>query len=818
MDTLVVTAAAAAWLYSVGLLLAAGAGRPEALLAEPAFEATTILLALVFLGRWLEYRAKRRTAAALRELAALQRTDALVVAGKATAEATPAGLAALPGEPVPSHLLQLGDIVRVGPGCRVPADGDIVDGTSGVDESALTGEARPVLRAVGDLVIGGSTAVDGTLHVRVSALPGAGAVSRLAAALQEAQALRPPSSLLADRVASAFTPAIFVLSLAVYFAWYCAASYGVVDTSGAPPATFALVYALSLLVVSCPCAISLAAPTAVVVAVSVAARRLGALVKGGPAMETLADVRHVVFDKTGTLTLGRPELFAVKLLAADGVVVAAAKALGVAVKSIVPPPGSAGLTLSTAQGAALAAAAAVEVGSTHPLAVALMQAAAARVALKPLPAAPVAPPKASSCPVAAAAAAAAAGPVRTSIAGGGVRAKLGSGSGRLTSVLLGSLDFLRRELTAPLGSESGDEAMPRNMTEVEGWEDAEEAATELGAAGCSVVALAVEGVVIAAFGLADTPRPEAAAVIARLAATGVSCWIASGDNAGAVAAAARAMGILPARARGELSPAGKAAWVDRIRREGAAAQQPGLPGAAPVCEPGAAFVDAVSVSVATAQGSSKGGALPDERSSLLGNCGQRARSALPSAAAAIACCRRRRRHSSSSRAPGRLGAVAFIGDGINDAPALAAADVGIAVSADAGKGSGSGGSGGGMLQIAMDCADIVLLGLDGAGGGTIEQAAVASAGAATGLLRLPLLIELSAATRRAIRRNFVWAFLYNLIAMPLAGGVLYPVLGSGGVIPPGVAGVSELLSSVPVVAFSLLLYRWRPQLGGRHSS
>lgn len=252
-----------------------------------------------------------------------------VAPGKAGAEATSRD------QVIDVQLLQRGDAVRVVPGERVPADGTVISGRSAVDESMVTGESVPVDKSEGDAVIGGTMNQSGMLLVRVTRAVQEGTLSQIYALVEQASTTKAPVQVLADRVAAYFTPFVIVLAISVrvkaarargcraardavvlcvcclcvcrpqaFVAWYTLAEDGTVDVSesGMKPAPFALLFALAVLVISCPCAISLAAPTAILVATGVGAR-LGLLVKGGPPLENAHKATCVVFDKTGTLTV-----------------------------------------------------------------------------------------------------------------------------------------------------------------------------------------------------------------------------------------------------------------------------------------------------------------------------------------------------------------------------------------------------------------------------------------------------------------------------------------------------------------------------------
>lgn len=1067
MDTLVTASSGAAYLFSVGMLIAACAGVPAASLSEPIFETTVVLLALVMVGRAIEHAAKKRTGAALARLTALAAEDAQLVAsadapvpsaaaaasaGSAAAAARSGGSGCCGSEPssasggcgissgagavptatactsapssccdaptkaaasgccaapavapssvsccaekvtpaaaadgcctatlpsvTPSSccttaptaaarcatttssstpaccsaasiapalptaclslpmtispaLLHLGDVVTVPPRARFPADGLLTSGLTTADESAVTGESLPVPKAAGDVVIGGTVNGDGVVSVRITALPGSGAVSRIVALIEEVQGQKPAVQRTADVVAGYFTPAIFATAIAAWVLWFILASKGVVTPpGGTPPGAFALLFALTLLVVSCPCAISLAVPTAVMVATQVGAR-MGALIKGGPCLESLAGVTAVVLDKTGTVTAGTPAIAEIYLAGPPRMVAAAVKSAGLSVDAAPAAPTSAaammaklplGMKLGSGELALLAAAAFAEKGSQHPLARAVVSLADANCTTtlrsRPGPSA-TAPAAGAGC---SSSGGSDDGAERTTLPGLGVACQLpgappsASASGALIHV--GALSYvLGPAVSATV--EDGDE------------DDLADAAAAMQSKGMSVVAVSVSRAVIGLLGFRDHLRPSAAAAVADLHARGISVWLASGDNQGAVDAAARELGIPPLFARGGLSPADKAALVRGVQRRTLHAS------AAPAVAEAAAARGGVETSAALAAGAAEAGAASaltprgrylaavaaagavtpggfiefDAVDALAtrqraayaarnGYCSSRAWSAFfcggsgdsagccsnqasPSLAAksettallaaahgthssngvaaaqaasnstagdsdsnpfapllecsagsqaeisaarkALAvrsspnmcssigavfaalfcCCRRSRRRSGyTAIAPGSAPAagsatatavagsdpaagapattvtasrVLFAGDGINDAVALAQADVAVAL------GSGT--------AIAIDAADVVIMHND--------------------LTVLGGLLDLSAATLQRIRTNFAWAAVYNAIAMPLAGGALYPFIHALA-IPPALAGISELLSSVPVVVGSLLLFRWAP--------
>ena len=346
MDVLVSLGTNAAYAYSVASVLHHHFARHHVdratYVPTDFFETAAMLITFILFGKYLEAAAKGRTGDAVTALLALAPRRATVV------ELDGAGGVASEQE-LPAELVHRGDVLRVAPGARVPADGVVVDGASHVDESMLTGEPLPVAKRVGDAVFGGTVNAGGPLLVRATRVGASAALAQIVRLVEAAQLAKAPIQAAADRVAAVFVPAVVVASLLTFCGWYGAVRAGAVPADWIPrghtPFLFALLFAIAVLVVACPCALGLATPTAVMVGTGVAARH-GVLVKGGDALERGAAVRAVAFDKTGTLTLGAPTVVD-------------------AWRGARPPADV--VTL----------AAALEVHSTHPLAVAIVAAAAA---------------------------------------------------------------------------------------------------------------------------------------------------------------------------------------------------------------------------------------------------------------------------------------------------------------------------------------------------------------------------------------------------------------------------------------------------------
>jgi len=261
---------------------------------EVFFESAGMIVVLVLLGQLLESRARRGTTAAIR---------ALMDLSPPTAEREPGG------ETIPLAMVQKGDLLRVRPGGRIPTDALIREGTTACDESLLTGEPMPVTRTVGDRVLGGAINGSGGIVVEAETAADGALVARIARLVREAHEKRAPIEQLADRISGIFVPIVLAIALLTFLVW---------SAIGPPPRmALGLLSAVSVLVIACPCALGLATPLAMTVAIGRGAKA-GILARSAESMEKLAQAGTIVFDKTGTLTQGRPRIVSAVAMAADG--------------------------------------------------------------------------------------------------------------------------------------------------------------------------------------------------------------------------------------------------------------------------------------------------------------------------------------------------------------------------------------------------------------------------------------------------------------------------------------------------------------------
>ena len=430
------------------------------------FEASTAVITLVLLGKWLETRAKRETTAAIRALGALRPDVARVRRNGVDSD-------------VALATVRIGDIVIVRPGERIAVDGSVREGQSQVNESMITGESVPVHKIVGDHVIGGAVNYDGLLVVETTATGSETTLARIIHLVENAQAAKAPIQHLVDKVSAVFVPIVLVIALITLLGWGLAGGNWQV----------AIINAVAVLVIACPCALGLATPTAIMAGTGVAAR-FGILIKDAEALEVAHSVNCVAFDKTGTLTIGHPTLLA-------------------------------SLPQHITEAALLQLAASIQQGSEHPLARAVMQAAAARaISLSVVNNVQAHPGK-------------------------GISARIGD-----ITVHLGN-HALMQDLsisTAPLSS----------------------AATPYTLQGRTISWLAREQdgqrelLGMLAFG--DEIKPTAAAAVAELHSKGIRTVMLTGDNPGSAAAVAKALGIDEYHA--EILPADKAAAILSLKHSG----------------------------------------------------------------------------------------------------------------------------------------------------------------------------------------------------------------------------------------------------------
>ena len=589
MDLLVALGTSAAWGLSCWLWWSAADDMPHLY-----FESAAVVITLVLLGKWLEARAKRQTTAAIRALSALRPDVAHRLQDGAEHD-------------VPLARVAVGDQLVVRPGERIPVDGEVMEGETQVDESMLSGEPLPVAKARGDRLTGGSINGSGRVVLLTRAVGAETVLARIIRMVSDAQAAKAPIQRVVDQVSAVFVPVVVVIALGAGLGWWWAGAGG----------EAALIRAVSVLVIACPCALGLATPAAIMAGTGAAARH-GILIKDPEALEVAHRVRVVAFDKTGTLTIGRPQLVAFELAADAG--------------------------LDEAR--ALALAAAIQQGSEHPLARAVVAAASER-GLSSLPSGSVSAVQA--------------------VAGQGVEAQVeGQAWAIVSSPGLASRGLNRTlsdptwqvRLTALQGQGATVSWLVRGATNGEAGEFAR---------------------VVALLAFSDRIKPGALQAVATLGALGVRSVLISGDNRAAAQSVGRELGIADVIA--EVLPQDKATQVQALKQGGAT--------------------------------------------------------------------------------------VAMVGDGLNDAPALAAADVGLAMATG--------------TDVAMHTAGITLMRGDP--------------------LLVPAALDISARTWAKIRQNLFWAFFYNVVGIPLA---------AAGLLNPMIAGGAMALSSVSVMTNALLLTRWRP--------
>ena len=667
MDVLVTLGTSAAFFFSCIAMLVSIFTPPH---SRPAttFDTSTMLITFITLGRFLENRAKGQTSKALSRLMSLAPSTATIyadpIAAAKSAEAWNVPIKdgekdvagpSIEDKTVPTELIEVGDIVILKPGDKIPADGLVTRGESYVDESMVTGEAMPILKKQGLPLMAGTVNGAGRVDFKVTRAGRDTQLSQIVRLVQEAQTSRAPIQRMADIVAGYFVPIIITLGLSTFIGWMVLS-----HLLPTPPQVFlndasggrlmvCVKLCIAVIVFACPCALGLATPTAVMVGTGVGAEQ-GILVKGGVALETATKIKHIVLDKTGTLTLGKMSVSGAELEKSWNADSEQRQLWWTLV----------GLT---------------ESDSEHPIAKAILASAKDRLGL-----------------AMDASLEGSAGDFQAAVGRGvsaSVEPALGVGRKRY-KVLIGNASFLRSQgIHVPTSPEEeyAEVDTPRRQS-ITAVGASQSKGTE--SAGITTIHTAIDGEYAGSIGLSDTLKPSARACIAALNRMNISTSLVTGDQASSAHYVASLVGIPPENVFASVLPSGKQAIIEDLQ---------------------------------------KGNKI-----------------------------------------------VAMVGDGINDSPALATANVGISLA------SGT--------DVAVEAADIVLM-------------------KPNQLMDIPASLHLSRTIFRRIKLNLLLSCIYNAVGLPIAMGFLLPW---GIQLPPLAAGAAMACSSITVVVSSLLLKLWaRPQ-------
>ncbi|GIZ42451.1 hypothetical protein CKM354_000572100 [Cercospora kikuchii] len=663
MDVLVVLGTSAAFFFSCAAMLVSILIPPH---SRPStiFDTSTMLITFITLGRFLENRAKGQTSKALSRLMSLSPpmatiyTDPIAAAKasenwdaeqgideKKTTDNEASG-SAMEERTIPTELIEVGDIVILKPGDKIPADGIVMRGESYVNESMVTGEAMPINKKPGSALMAGTVNNAGRLDFKVTRAGRDTQLSQIVRLVQEAQTSRAPIQRLADIVAGYFVPIIITLGLATFVGWMILShilphppSIFLKDDSGGR-LMVCVKLCIAVIVFACPCALGLATPTAVMVGTGVGAEQ-GILVKGGAALETATKINHVVLDKTGTLTMG-------KMSVSQSEQTEQWK-----------PQTDLWWTL-----VGLA-----ETSSEHPIAKAILNGAKQKLGL-------AADEQLEGHM----------GDFKATV-GNGVSASIEPGpkfERRRYAIVIGNASFLRKQgIEVPKGADEeydDYEQVRRRSLSAPSSSKASESA------GITTIHVAIDAAYAGSVGLSDILKPTARAAIAALHRMNIGTSLVTGDQAATAIHVAALVGIEPENVFSGVLPEGKKEIIQDLQKRGLT--------------------------------------------------------------------------------------VAMVGDGINDSPALATANVGISLA------SGT--------DVAMDAADIVLM-------------------KPTQLMDVPASLHLSKTIFRRIKLNLLLSCVYNAFGLPIAMGFLLPW---GITLPPLAAGAAMACSSVTVVVSSLLLKFW----------
>lgn len=664
MDVLVVLGTSAAFFFSCAAMLVSILIPPH---SRPStiFDTSTMLITFITLGRFLENRAKGQTSKALSRLMSLSPPMATIyadpiAAAKAAeswdaqheidekkADDSEATGSAVDERTIPTELIEVGDIVILRPGDKIPADGIVMRGESYVNESMVTGEAMPINKKPGSALMAGTVNNAGRLDFKVTRAGRDTQLSQIVRLVQEAQTSRAPIQRMADIVAGYFVPIIITLGLSTFICWMVLSHIlphppmiFLSDASGGR-LMVCVKLCIAVIVFACPCALGLATPTAVMVGTGVGAEQ-GILVKGGAALETATKINHVVLDKTGTLTMGKMS-------------VSQSEQTG---------------TWKTQVDLWWTLVGLAETSSEHPIAKAILSGAKEKLRLA------VDEQLAGNM-----------GDFKATV-GNGIAASIEPGSGyenRRYAIIIGNASFLRKQgVAVPTTPED----------EYNDYEDVRRqslsgpSSSKMGqSAGITTIHVAIDSVYAGSIGLSDILKPTARAAVAALHRMNISTSLVTGDQAATAHHVAALVGIAPENVFAGVLPQGKKEIIQDFQKQGKT--------------------------------------------------------------------------------------VAMVGDGINDSPALATANIGISLA------SGT--------DVAMDAADVVLM-------------------KPNQLMDIPASLQLSKTIFRRIKLNLLLSCVYNAIGLPIAMGFLLPW---GITLPPLAAGAAMACSSVTVVVSSLLLKFWK---------
>lgn len=664
MDVLVVLGTSAAFFFSCAAMLVSILIPPH---SRPStiFDTSTMLITFITLGRFLENRAKGQTSKALSRLMSLSPPMATIyadpiAAAKAAeswdaqheidekkADDSDATGSAVDERTIPTELIEVGDIVILRPGDKIPADGIVMRGESYVNESMVTGEAMPINKKPGSALMAGTVNNAGRLDFKVTRAGRDTQLSQIVRLVQEAQTSRAPIQRMADIVAGYFVPIIITLGLSTFICWMVLSHIlphppmiFLSDASGGR-LMVCVKLCIAVIVFACPCALGLATPTAVMVGTGVGAEQ-GILVKGGAALETATKINHVVLDKTGTLTMGKMS-------------VSQSEQTGMWKTQVDLWWTLVGLA---------------ETSSEHPIAKAILSGAKEKLRLA------VDEQLAGNM-----------GDFKATV-GNGIAASIEPGSGyenRRYAIIIGNASFLRKQgVAVPTTPED----------EYNDYEDVRRqslsgpSSSKMGqSAGITTIHVAIDSVYAGSIGLSDILKPTARAAVAALHRMNISTSLVTGDQAATAHHVAALVGIAPENVFAGVLPQGKKEIIQDFQKQGKT--------------------------------------------------------------------------------------VAMVGDGINDSPALATANIGISLA------SGT--------DVAMDAADVVLM-------------------KPNQLMDIPASLQLSKTIFRRIKLNLLLSCVYNAIGLPIAMGFLLPW---GITLPPLAAGAAMACSSVTVVVSSLLLKFWK---------